>query len=327
MRELAGLSENFGIIMSNFLTHALRDAQTYSQLSDIKSMDQDRQRRLITELHSCGSSYEQLAIADTSGRLLAAAVTPADPIDSIAAVPSFQIAATEGRQAWWIGPTLDGDRQILHIHTPIKGADDEVIGVLGSPVTLQELSGILGSFQMSGSGEAFVLDESGRLLLHTDPDEVTNQRDYGGVIGVTDEGLPDQMGTARYPFDGVTRIAAYYQNADLGWTIVVDRPESELLALSLAARNLAASMVFFSVFISLLAAILLARGLTRPVREIAVAAEALGAGDSDAPLPEPISSDELGTLVTTFGAMRESINERESTLLKAYDELEVRVEE
>jgi HAMP domain-containing protein len=100
----------------------------------------------------------------------------------------------------------------------------------------------------------------------------------------------------------------------IGWTVVVERPEvdvnpgSEIL--EFGTRRLGSQHG-----IGVVIAVILARTLTRPVRELAMAARAFGAGDASAPLPALTSdANELGILVTTFAGMRQAVAEREATL-------------
>lgn len=64
---------------------------------------------------------------------------------------------------------------------------------------------------------------------------------------------------------------------------------------------------------SLLGALLLARGLSRPIRQLAGAAERVGQGDYEVPLALD-RSDELGSLAKTFQNMQQGLAERERQL-------------
>lgn len=327
-RELTGLARGIAKELDTFLEEVLMDSEAISELPDIVSMDPNQQTPLLLGLHAHYGRHMQLAVAKLSGGLQAAAVTPPIPLEqvSIAKIQSFQIAATQGKQAWWVGPALFNDSLILHMHTPIKDTNDQVIGVLGSPVSLPRLSSLLEQLDLGSNGQAFVLDDTGKILLHPDAEERDSRRSYATWISSADGGLPSTSGTATYSLGGETRIAGFVPIPELGWTIVVDRPEAEVLSPVIASRNLTISGMVVSIILSVFAAVFLARGLTRPVRELSAAARALGAGDSDAPLPETVvDGNELATLVTAFATMREAIIEREGALQNARDDLEDRV--
>ncbi|MCB0084861.1 MAG: HAMP domain-containing protein, partial [Caldilineaceae bacterium] len=70
-----------------------------------------------------------------------------------------------------------------------------------------------------------------------------------------------------------------------------------------------------SVMLGLLAAVVVAHSLTRPVRNLADAARALGEGNAHAPLPQmQADGSEVGALVDAFAAMRQAVIEREQSL-------------
>ncbi|QKE63626.2 EAL domain-containing protein [Aquipseudomonas campi] len=68
-----------------------------------------------------------------------------------------------------------------------------------------------------------------------------------------------------------------------------------------------------ALFASLLGALLLARNLSQPVRQLALVAERIGQGDYQTPITLQ-RSDELGSLAQTFKSMQEGIAERERQL-------------
>ncbi len=135
------------------------------------------------------------------------------------------------------------------------------------------------------------------------------------MIGVPTGGRPAAAGTVRYRLNGEGHIAGYAPVPNIGWTVVVERPEAEVLIPARRSWNLALAGVGVSAVLALVTAVILARTLTRPVQELAMAAQAFGAGDASAPLPTLKSdANELGILVTTFARMRQAVAEREATL-------------
>ena len=188
------------------------------------------------------------------------------------------------------------------------------MGVVSIVVDLEDLSAVVGRVPIGGGGQAFVLDTSGRVLLHPDRAAVQARHNFS-MIGVPTGGRPAAAGTVRYRLNGEAHIAGYAPVPNIGWTVVVERPEAEVLIPARRSWNLALAGVGVSAVLALVAAVILARTLTRPVRELAMAAQAFGAGDASAPLPTLTSAaNELGILVTTFAGMRQAVAEREATL-------------
>jgi PAS domain S-box-containing protein len=101
----------------------------------------------------------------------------------------------------------------------------------------------------------------------------------------------------------------------INWTVVVERPEWEILAPARQSWHLAIAGLGTSTALALLTAVILARMLTRPVHVLATAAQALASGDAGVPLSAGTSKvDELHTLMEAFTAMRQAVIRREEAL-------------
>jgi HAMP domain-containing protein len=119
----------------------------------------------------------------------------------------------------------------------------------------------------------------------------------------------------RYWSDGEAHIASYAPVPNIGWTVVVTRLETEVLIPARRSWHLALAGLGVSAVLALVTAVILARTLPRPVRELAMAAQAFGAGNVSAPLPTSKSdANGLSILVTTFAGIRQAVAEREATL-------------
>ncbi len=316
-RELTSLALVLSDELEAFLNEILQDSAVIASLPEIASMDPARQELILYNLYNQYERYGQLAVANSTGQIQA--VGREMPLGSIAHIDSFQMAKKTGQQAWWVGPApFDETIDLLHLHTPIRNDTNEIVGVLGSPVTLPGLSEFLAVVDLGNQGEIFVLDATGQILLHPDPTETHNRRDLSVSFQDDTGNLPNQMGTITYLLDDTPHIAGYAPVDRFGWLVVVSQPEAETFASVIRTRNLALIGLAISSLLSLLAAIVLARGLASPVHKLAIAAQALGQGQFDVPLPEDITYDaDLHTLVTTFKEMRQAVLERERGLTQS----------
>ena len=67
------------------------------------------------------------------------------------------------------------------------------------------------------------------MLLH--PDRAAVQARYNfSMIGVLTGGRPAAAGTVRYALNGEAHVAGYAPVPNIGWTVIVERPEVEVLA-------------------------------------------------------------------------------------------------
>jgi two-component system, NtrC family, sensor kinase len=111
----------------------------------------------------------------------------------------------------------------------------------------------------------------------------------------------------------------------VGWTAVADQPRARAFA---ASRRLLLQSLFWiavSLVIALVAGVLLAQSIDRPVRALAAGTRALAAGDFGHRLPAT-GSDELARLAQAFNAMGGEIQRRDAEIRAWNEELQGRVE-
>ena len=311
-RELTGLARGLAGELAVYLDGLLNEARAIAALPEIVSMDPARQDVLLKELFHHYAEFAALATFDRTGQRLAS--SHPDLASAVALRKSFQSAVGRGQQAWEMGSQPVTERRSLFIDTPIRDANRRIAGVLGAVVDLENLSAVVGWVPVGGGGQAFVLDADGLVLLHPDPAAVQQQHDYSW-LGVPTGGRPAAPGTVRYQLVGEPLVAGYAPVPDIGWTVIAEQSEAEVLAPARRSWQLALVGLVTSALLAVLTALFLARMLTRPVRELAGAAHAFGAGDPIAPLPVMRSAvSELETLVGAFAAMRQAVMGREEGL-------------
>ncbi|MBI2358363.1 MAG: GAF domain-containing protein [Deltaproteobacteria bacterium] len=320
-RELIAFALGLSGQLDVHVNGLLEDSRAIASLPDIISMDRTRQDALLKELFHQYPNFARLSTFDRSGELLASS-HPGTP-SSIAFRDSFQTAAERGHQSWMAATTLSTGRSSLLIHTPIRNAERRVIGVLGAVVDLENFSAVLERVPVGAGGRAFVLDVRGRALLHPNRAVLGKQPDYSWV-GLPTGGLPAGPAAARYDSEGEARFAGYALVPNTSWTVVVERPEAEILLPAKRSWRIALAGLGISVLLAISAAAFLACRLTRPVTELARAAGALAAGEPSGPLlPMARDGSEIGLLVEAFDSMRRAVETREEALKASYKELQI----
>ncbi|MEM7134415.1 MAG: cache domain-containing protein [Chloroflexota bacterium] len=322
-RELMGLARGLAIELDSQLNELLESSRAFAALPEMVHMDAKEQEDLLRLLYVHYRTYGQLAVADTFGQLQATGTD--SPLVSIAHVPSFQ-KAVRGKQSWVVFPALFNDNLILHMHTPIFDQSQNVVGVLGSPVAFPSLASSLDSLNIGG-GRSFVLDRNGIVLIHPDAEEAAKRRDYSEMINVSPSTLSAGRGTASYMLDDERWMAGYASVPNYGWTIVTERPASDILLPTTRARDLAIGGLLGSILFCFLIANLMARNLTLPVKKLADAAYALGQGKPDVPLHESqVQITEIASLIRSFQRMRASVLEREYSLRQFHSAMDASID-
>jgi diguanylate cyclase (GGDEF)-like protein len=132
----------------------------------------------------------------------------------------------------------------------------------------------------------------------------------------------DALGNALHAEDALTRLVPLPASAGSTVVAVLQRPLAEALE---PFHRLQVQMLKISIaalVASIVASLFIARGIARPVRELAAVARRIAAGDY-ATSPSSARDDEIGDLAAAFRAMQDGISSRESTIMNlAYrDEL------
>ncbi|WP_420632407.1 response regulator [Candidatus Leptofilum sp.] len=309
-RELTIVAQNFANRMDTFVGNLLADAQAGAALPGIYDSPEHHQQTLLHMFSAHFSSYGQVAIINPDGQI--ELVAKPQELININHIPSFQQVVATEKQAWVIAPALFNDNLLLHMHTPIFDDDGRFTAVLGTPVPLGNLTDILRDID---SGLAFVVDETGQVLLHPDPEQAAARTDFGQWFFDENGRPPQQSGNVTYTWQETAFTASYSPIESLGWTVIVARPESEVNIPIREATNQLAYGLLATVLIGLTLTFFFSNFITRPLRNLALAAHQFGEGDATIPLSQPNRvSSEIKILINTFSTMRTAVAEREAGL-------------
>jgi len=311
-QELTGLARGLAGQLEVYVDDLLNTTRAMAALPEIVSLDPARQEPLLKELFLHYPQLARLSTFDLSGTRIAS--SHPGGASSVAGRQSFQTAAQRGHQAWEVAAALSSGHASLFIHTPVRDAERRVVGVVGAVIDLVNLSAVVGRVSVGGGGRVLVLDANERVLM--DPEWAVTQEhhDYSWLAGRTG-GHPASPATVRYHLGDEAFIAGYAPVPSVDWTVVVERPEQVILAPAQRSWHLALVGLGTSTVLALLMAVGLARTLTRPVRALATAAEALATSEATEPLPALGSNvSELHILMEAFTEMREAVIQREAAL-------------
>ena len=238
---------------------------------------------------------------------------------------------------------------------------DKLIGVLAFQMPVEHINGIMtshNSWKDIGLGESgetylvgadkllrnqsrFLIEDPERYLqmieeLGTDPDTVARIRSFNNSIGLqevdtvgTRAALSGETGTQVFEdYRGVRVLSAYrsLSLAGLDWAIMSEIDEAEAFQLFDRLRDrmimLASVLIAITIYISYFFSL----SLTRPLRSLESAAEALSSGKLDEPI-QRASGDEIGDLAENFEQMRVALGNSFADVEHKKNELEDRVTE
>jgi signal transduction histidine kinase len=244
--------------------------------------------------------FSRLSVFDPTGRLTA--TTSPDPSEAQALLdigPSLALALEGAAQECVVAADAGSSGARLAFLVPLRSGSGALAGwtdIASNPLFLP----VVKRLQAVTEGEAYIVDESGRILVHPDPARVL-QRAV----------LPAQTGKASAVVaeDGTRQWVLVQPAEGYPWQVVVSIPQRTInaLAVQLATRLVAVLVGVGAVMMLVLYAT--SRRLTRPLREMARAAESIARGNLALPV-RVRSEDEIGRLALSFEGMRRSLQAR-----------------
>ncbi len=300
----------------NFNIEALRKVAAQEE---IRSLDPERQKPLLRTMDLAHDYMYLVSTTDVLGRNIARSddVAPKDYNDRLwfqnalrGQSPSLQVL---------IGRT--SQKPALVVATPIRNAADNIIGVAMFASTLDDLTKTVLNARVGENGYAYLVDQSGTLLAHPNmlDAELTQLEDYSREAPVVTLLQTREHTWLTYTDANGITWRAYVVPLENGWGLVVQQPESEILAsaqiftnLSIGVMVLIGIVLFALVWVSI-------RQFVAPVELLTATAQAIAAGHFEQRAPEA-SKDELGILGGALNLMANRLQE-------AIQDLEKRVAE
>jgi len=208
--------------------------------------------------------------------------------------------------------------------TVARAGRGRAAGVVVAEVNLKFIWDVVSQFRVGKAGYAYVVDEHGQLVAHPDISLVLKKTDLSGlpqVQATRRAGGPGRQDEALIVEDQQRRpvLAAHAAIAPLGWSVVVEQPLVEVLEPVRASIFRTILLVLAGVGLSVVASLLLACRMVRPIHALRAGAARIGAGDLGHRLAIR-TGDELEALAAEFNRMTERLEESYAGLEQKVDE-------
>ena len=199
-------------------------------------------------------------------------------------------------------------------------------GVTIAEVNLKLIWDVITRMKIGEGGYAYVVDGRGRLIAHPDISLVLRDTDFAHLVQVAaalqhGPGTPAAATTVTVArsSDGRSVLSAHATINPLGWLVFVEVPLREAFAPLYGAGIRSGVLLVVGLIGATLVAMVLARRMTGPIRELQAGAARIGAGNLERRI-DIHTGDELEALAQQFNRMA-------GDLQTSYAELEHKVEE
>jgi signal transduction histidine kinase/ActR/RegA family two-component response regulator len=234
----------------------------------------------------------------------------------------------------YYGPVYFIDESQPYMTIAMAGVRPE-FGVIVAQVNLTFIWDVISPIKVGKHGQAYVVDESARLIAHPDISQVLRKTDISGLAQVQAARAAESSGLTDQPLLGVDitgrRVLSTYavvkppevSNYDKvkppEWLVFAELPLDEAYAPLYESAFRSGIVILVALLLAIFAGLLLARRMVVPIRALRDGAVSIGSGD----LGQRISintGDELEALGDQFNAMAARLQE-------SYAGLESKVEE
>lgn len=193
-------------------------------------------------------------------------------------------------------------------------------GVTVAEVNLKFVRDVITDIDVGRTGRAFVVDSNGLLIAHPDmslvlrktdlsgAEQIRMAREAGGVAGT------GKLGVIATGLGGEAVLSSHAAIRPTGWLVFVESPLSDAFQPLYNSLIRTGILIGAGILLSLIAGLMLARKIVRPIQALQQGAERIGAGALDHQI-DIQTGDELETLAEEF-------NEMTARLRQSYDNVE-----
>lgn len=201
--------------------------------------------------------------------------------------------------AIWLPPYITDNlnKRVISYNVPIYW-DNDFIGVVGIEIDYSTMASEVDNIKLFENGYAFINDDEGNIIYHPEIDVLTMDEDK---IPKVPPGLLNDRSVVRYEFEGVEKEGVWLPLRN-GMRLNVTVPVSEINA---GWFNLIRQMIIVSLILIVITVLLTLNftgRITRPLKDLTVAAEQIDEGNYEVELSYE-GSDEIGRLTRTVKNM------------------------
>lgn len=214
---------------------------------------------------------------------------------------------------------IDGSMIIVYA-VPIK-QDGVIVGVLAALRDGNNLSQITNNITFGESGKAFMINQKGTKIAHSNPDlvmemdndlENVKQNPKLEALAVLERQMIEgKTGSGEYEYNGEIKFLGYAPVEGTDWSLAVAAPKAEIFS---GIQNMRSLMIIVSAIFLLLSlgvGYLIAKLISTPIVLASEHLKTISTGDftNETPRKTMEMKDEIGVLARSIDTMQQSVKE------------------
>ena len=302
--RLSSTANQLRSYVESWIDMNVRVLRQNAELPDMVSMDGGKQK---TILESIVNSYEWDYLAftvDINGKNIGRSDNKALKDYSDRHYVRQVLAGGDLGQQVLISKT--NGKPALVLATPIKDSQKWTKGVLALGMTLTDISQKISSVHFGKTGHAILLDQDGKVISHFNKEYVTKRASLAEHPGFKALILANKE-SAIYTEDNGKKVIGQLRKTRHGWILLVEQDYDEAFAALKTYNQQTQVLMLATVIVVLIIAFFVSRQLTRPIRHLTAAADAISHGKFDNEISDTKRGDELGELARSVERLGTSV--------------------
>lgn len=244
--------------------------------------------------------------------------------------PWYQDGIATDRPAWGeIFTSIIDERVEIMATQPVTDETGNLVALVNATLTLSQLNDFLAGLNISKSGEAFILNRSGKLIATSASSEafIQNNGDLelidasesnNNLLSLAVKNLTDSFGSLNqiensqllnFNINGqkqFLQVVPFSDEYGLDWLILVVIPEADFMQRIHANTRTTIGLCLMALILAIMFGLLSCELIIRPVKRLRQAATSLSVGQWEERVKE-VSIDELAILDRAFNQMAEQL--------------------
>lgn len=295
-------SEKLANSITEWMDKNIRVLRLAANLPDVVSMQPFNQEPVLTFIQEEYPWMQKIFTIDTNGRTISSNI--GQPTSDYSKLPFFRNIIAGNATAWQTVNLEPSKLPALLLAVPIT-TGDRVIGVLAGILSIDPISRQIMTGITERSGISFVVDANGRVMAHHDQQMVMNAKNLNSHALLT-AFRTGQKGVVTYNDKNGAPHVGHARQTALGWTVAVQAEEKEVFRILKEAQFFAYIYLGIIMIIVILIAMFAGRTMTRPIKELTVAADRISVGELDVEIKVK-RKDEIGDLAEAVLRMQDSL--------------------
>jgi methyl-accepting chemotaxis protein len=302
-------------LVSETIHSGLNTLQEMANQRDIRSMDFETQKAvLITEIDRTGADDFAIVYKDGLSPHLKGGQAPDL---SARAYVQKGLRGEQSISDIIVGGAVATPYPLINYVVPIR-ANGVVVGALLARNNASIFSDIVKSLKTQSGGQAYLLSSAGAVIAHQDATLVMNQFSaikaaetdpaYTSEADAVRTILSQKVGSMSHDIRGERRLISFAPEQGFDMTLVIMSERDAVLRELTAMRNIILILVGVLMAAGVLAALLIARSITKPIVKVTETLKGISEGEGDLTRTIDVhSEDELGDLARYFNATLDKI--------------------